>query len=112
MIVFYILIVLYVFFGVVGLQHTDNLFTALLFELIGFLALAFLLVGNIALHYLSTGYFVPLIFVTVVYTILLDTLNFLGSAVISPAWFMLIHLALLFVYLLVSIPMYIMGKNK
>lgn len=107
---FYIAIVVYVFFAVLHVNELQNFLAAMLFEGIGFVILFVLIVGNIVTRGISTGYFVPIVMVTVIYTIILDVVN-MALLLIPNVYFVLINLVLLFVYCIVSIPMYIMGKK-
>lgn len=79
------------------------------FEVIDFLILLFFVFIKMSRNNLKTGYFVPLLVITVLYTIILNTMNFVGIAIMPNAFFMLIHLVVLFVYCSVSVPMYLMG---
>lgn len=109
--IFYVAIVLYVFFAVLNIDTLENCVFALVFETIGFFALAYFIYCNMFLQPLKVGYFVPLVMVTVIYTIVLDVVNIAYVASISGVLFLLIHLVVLFVYSLVSIPMYLMGRR-
>lgn len=108
---FYAAIVLYVFLGVIHIHMLHNFVTGMIFEAIGFAFLVLLVLGNIISHPIKTGYFVPIVIATVCYTILLDVLNIVGSMTMISSFFTLLHMILLFVYCLVFIPMYIMGKR-
>lgn len=108
---FYVIIILYVMFGVIHISELDNFIAALLFEAIGFLALGAVILGSIFSTTFKVGYLVPLIMVTVIYTVLLDIVNIAFVARVGSAGFVLIHLILLFFYCLVSIPMYLMGRR-
>lgn len=111
LLVFYVAIILYIFFGVIHIQVLHNYVTGMVFEIIGFGFLGFLVLGNMLSHSIKTGYSVPIVMVTIIYTILLDTLNIAGSLTMPGPFFTLFHLILLFVYCLVLIPMYVMGKR-
>ncbi|SFR64850.1 hypothetical protein [[Clostridium] aminophilum] len=107
----YIVIIMYVFMMVLRIQNMENFETAIGFEIVGFALLAYFILGNIGSNRIKTGYFVPLLMVTVIYTILLDTINIAFVAKISNVMFVLIHFVVLLVYCIVSIPMYILGKR-
>lgn len=109
--IFYVTIVLYVLFAVLNIDTLENYASALVFETIGFFALAYLIYSNIFLRSMKVGYLVPLVMVTVIYTIVLDIVNIVYIASISSVLFILIHLVVLFVYCFVSIPMYLMGRK-
>lgn len=81
------------------------------FEIIGFLALAYFIFCNMFSNPIKVGYFVPLVMTTVIYTIVLDVINIACITSVSSVFFTLIHLVILFVYCLVSIPMYLMGRR-
>lgn len=81
------------------------------FGIIGFLALAYFIFCNMFSNPIKVGYFVPLVMTTVIYTIVLDVINIACITSVSSVFFTLIHLVILFVYCLVSIPMYLMGRR-
>lgn len=108
---FYIVIIMYIFFEILHIDTLKNFQSAMLFEIIGFVLLAYFILGNIALKPIKTGYFVPLMTVVILYTIILDVVNIAMVAHISHAKFVLINLIVLFIYCLISIPMYIMGRR-
>lgn len=81
------------------------------FGIIGFLALAYFIFCNMFSNPVKVGYFVPLVMTTVIYTIVLDVINIACITSVSSVFFTLIHLVVLFVYCLVSIPMYLMGRR-
>ncbi len=109
--VLYVTIVIYVLFVVLQIDIIANLGVALISEIIGFFVLAWLIYGNILFGFVKTGYFIPLILAAVVYTIILSVLNFWAVLTMPTIVFTLVHLLLLFVYCIVSIPMYIMGRK-
>ena len=99
------------FFAVLHIDALANFISAMTFEIIGFCLLTYFVLGNILAKPIKTGYFVPLILVTVVYTIALDVINLACVATMSNVFFVLVNLVLLFIYCLVSIPMYTMGRR-
>lgn len=109
MLAFYFFIVMFAFFEILKIDLLENFFTAIIFEIIGFAILACLVLVKILSKQIKLGYFVPLVIVTVVYTILINLMNFVGITFVPNAFFTLIHLVVLFVYCLLSIPMFIMG---
>lgn len=110
-IAFYVVIIMYVFFAVLHIDTLANFISAMIFEIIGFCLLTYFALGNILTKPIKTGYFVPLILTTVVYTIALDVVNLACVVTMSNVFFVLVNLILLFIYCLVSIPMYIMGRR-
>ena len=108
---FYIGIIMYVFFAVLHRDTLANFTCAMAFELIGFLLLAGFIMGNILFQRIKTGFFVPLIVITVIYTILLHVVNIAFIAAVPTVFFVLINFCLLFIYCLLSMPMYIMGRK-
>ncbi len=109
--IFYIGIVLFVFFAVLHIENLSNFWSALIFELVGFAFLAYFIIVNFSSKPIKTGYFVPLVLITVIYTVILDVVNFALITIVPDVFFILIHLVLLFIYCVVSIPMFIMGKR-
>lgn len=108
---FYIAIVMYVFFAILHIDTLANFESAMVFEIIGFVLLTFFVLGNILSKPIKTGYFVTLIIVTVIYTVILDLINLSLITTMPHAFFVLTNFILLFIYCLISIPMYFMGKR-
>ena len=77
----------------------------------GLVILAFMFVWNFLFRTVKLGYYVPILVITFIYTILLDVLNLAGICVIAGSLFLLLHLVLLFVYCLIAAPMYVMGRK-
>ena len=90
---FYIAIIMYVFFDILNIDTLANFSSALTFEIIGFCIL------------------VPLIMVTVMYTVALDVINLAYVTTMAHEFFVLINLILLCIYFVIAIPMYIMGRR-
>ena len=111
LVLFYIAIVLFVLFGIIKEDTIDNFKSAVAFEVAGFVFLILLILGNVIAKPIITGYFVPLITVSVLYTIILNIVNLALIDKISNKYFILINLILLFMYCLTSIPMYFVGRR-
>lgn len=109
---FYIGIIMYVMFRILHVEVLANFETAIAFEVIGFLLLICFVLCGICAGALKVGYYVPLMIATILYTIILDMINFLCVTEMRHIWFVLLHFVLLFVYCLISIPMYIMGRDN
>lgn len=108
---FYVVIVMYVIISVLNLNTANNFVCGLVFEIIGFFILLTVITCNLFGKAIKTGYLIPIIMSTVVYTILLDALNFAGMLSLSNPIFTLLHLVLLFITLLIVMPMLVMGKR-
>lgn len=108
---FYIGIIIYVFLEVLNADTLANFGIAMTFEIIGFLLLIYFAVGNFLLKKIKTGFFVPLVMATVIYTVILDVINIACIGTMPKVLFILLNLSLLFVYCLVSMPMYFMGRK-
>lgn len=108
---FYMAIVMYIFFSISHIDTLKNFEVALTFEIIGFVLLGYFVLGNILSKPIKTGYFVPLIMVTVIYTIILDIVNLVCVVTVPNALFILLNLIILFIYCMISVPMYIMGRR-
>lgn len=108
---FYYAIVLYVLFNIAHIYISKNFVCSLVFEGIGFAALLFVLLINSISKSIKTGYYIPLVISTILYSLLLSFLNLSGAFIIPDVFFFLIHMVLLFLYLLIAIPMFIMGKQ-
>ena len=111
LIAFYAVIVMYTLFFVLNIKTLENYPTALMFECIGIGLLAFFILGNILWKPMKIGYFVPLIAVTILYIICLNAINMALVSTLRRELFVLSNLGILFVYCLVSLPMYVMGKR-
>lgn len=108
---FYFLIVLYIFFAILHIDALKNFETALAFELVGFVLLLYFILGNIILKPIKIGFNIPILITTVLYTVFLNGINMVFIATMPNVYFILIHLILLFIYCIISIPMYIMGRR-
>lgn len=108
----YIALIMYLFFVVVHVDLVSNFITAIIFQMFGFIVLAYFIIGGILIKPLKIGYFVPLLMVTVVYSIVLDVLSLALVANMPRFLFFFINLFLLFIYSVVAIPMYIMGRKE
>lgn len=108
---FYIAITLYILFAIVEIDALENFIAGMIFEFIAFIMLCVVIFGKILLGNFETGYFIPLVMVTIVYVALVNVLNMFLVALIPSVVFVLIHLVLLFVYCFVAVPMFIMGKK-
>lgn len=111
MFIFYCAIIMYVFFEVQNIDAVDNWIVSLIFEIIGFLFLGGYIIGHVVRGSIKTGYIVPLVFVTIIYTIILNVVNLICIFQVNNHMFVLMNLILLFVYLLISLPMYIIGRK-
>lgn len=111
LLMFYIGIIMYIFFAVLHIDTLANFEFALVFEIIGFLLLGGLILTNIFSKNINVGAFAPLVMVTVIYTIILDMINIVCIMVIPYVFLILFNVMLLFIYCLVSIPIYILGKR-
>lgn len=108
---FYIAIIMYVFFPILHIDTLANFESAMVFEIIGFVLLVYFILGNIFSKPIKTGYFVPLVMVTIIYTVILDIINLALIISMPHLFFVLTNLIVLFVYCLISISMYIMGRR-
>lgn len=112
LLLFYFTIVMYVFLAVMHVEVLHNFVAGMVFESIGFLLLLIFILKSIFSQTMKVGYFVPVLIVMIVYIIVLNILNMLAIAVLPSPVFILLNLVLLFIYCMITIPMYIMGKNK
>ncbi len=108
---FYILIIMYLFFGVLEINELENCFAGMLFQCIGFLVLCVLVLGQIVAKPIKAGYFAPVVLITAFYTLILDLLNCWAIRLMPAPLFFFVHLLLLFVYCIVTVPMYLMGRK-
>lgn len=108
---FYIGIIMYVFFEILHIETLANFESAMAFEIIGFLLLTYFVMDNLISKRIKVGLFVPLVMVTVIYTVILDVINIVCIITMPHVFFVLLNFVLLFIYCLISMPMYIMGKR-
>lgn len=108
---FYIGIILYVFFAILHIETLANFESAMAFEIIGFLLLIYFVMSSLLSKRIKAGFLVPLITVTVIYTVILDVINIVCIIKMPHIFFVLLNFVLLFIYCLISMPMYIMGRR-
>lgn len=108
---FYMFIMMYVFFAIIHIDALDNFIMAMLFEVAGFCVLMGSLWNAFFSKSMKLGFRVPLLMTTVGYTVLLNLINCIGVTAVKSQYFILLHIALLFLYCLVTIPIYIAGKT-
>lgn len=111
LLVFYCVIVAYVLFNIVHIYISENFVCGMIFECIGFSVLLGVVLLNILRKTVKTGYYVSMVISTVAYSLILNLINVFGIFVIPNMFFFLVHMILLFLYLLIEIPMLIMGKQ-
>lgn len=111
MLLFYIIIITYILFNIVHINKYENFICGLIFECIGYIILIGFVIQNIFRKNIKTGYFIPLVLSTVLYTILLDAVNIYGTGDMNNSSFFLVHMMLLFIFLLIALPMFIKGKQ-
>ena len=107
----YFAVVIFSMFGIIKIDTLANFSTSVVFEAIGAVLLIYFIFSSQLQKPIKVGYLVPLIMITVIYTIELDVINIIYVASISSMFFILINLILLFVYCLLTIPMYIIGRR-
>lgn len=107
----YMGIVMYLLFAFLYREGSVNFASAAVFEIISFVPLVYLVISNILSKRIKTGYFVPLVMTAVIYTIVLDVVNIAYTAHMAQPGFILLHLILLFIYCLISMPVFVMGRR-
>lgn len=107
----YIGIIMYVFFAILHIETLANFESAMAFEIIGFLLLIYFVMGNLLSKRIKAGFLVPLVTITVIYTVILDVINIVFIITMPHIFFVLLNFVLLFIYCLISMPMYIMGRR-
>lgn len=108
---FYFFIIIYVFFAILHVDAAKNYVLGMVFQSIGFILLTAVVFANIAFKRIKAGYFIPLVIGTGIYMALLNVLTLLCIATLSTHVFVLLNMVLLFAYCMMSIPMFIMGKQ-
>lgn len=107
---FYCVIIGYILFQVVNLDEHKNFVCGIIFEGIGILMLLITVMFGI-LKKVKIGFLLPVIVCTVIYTIILNSLNFFAYVAMTSNVFFLVHMVVLFIYLLIVVPMFVMGKQ-
>lgn len=107
---FYCVIIGYILFQVVNLDEHKNFVCGIIFEGIGILMLLITVIFGI-LKKVKIGFLLPVIVCTVIYTIILNSLNFFAYVAMTSNVFFLVHMVVLFIYLLIVVPMFVMGKQ-
>lgn len=107
---FYCVIIGYILFQVVNLDEHKNFVCGIIFEGIGILMLLISVIFGI-LKRVKIGFLLPAIVCTVIYTIILNSLNFFAYAVMTSNVFFFAHMVVLFIYLFIIVPMLVMGKK-
>ena len=107
---FYCVIIGYILFQVVNLDEHKNFVCGIIFEGIGILMLLISVIFGI-LKRVKIGFLLPTIVCTAIYTIILNSLNFFAYAIMTSNVFFLAHMVVLFIYLLIIVPMLVMGKK-
>ena len=107
---FYCVIIGYILFQVVNLDEHKNFVCGIIFEGIGILMLLISVIFGI-LKRVKIGFLLPAIVCTAIYTIILNSLNFFAYAIMTSNVFFLAHMVVLFFYLLIIVPMLVMGKK-
>lgn len=107
----YYAIVSYVLFAVLNVYICRNFLCGMIFELFSFAMMICIVLANIVGKALKTGYYIPLVIITFIYTLCVHALNIFGIFIIPSIFFVLINMVLLFIYALVGIPMLIVGKQ-
>lgn len=111
LLLFYATIIMYVFFAIININTLANFGTAMTFEIIGICLLTYFVLGNVLGKNIKTGYLVPLMMVTIIYTVVLDIINLVCVVTMGHVFFVLINLIILFIYCVTAIPMYLMGRR-
>lgn len=109
---FYVAIMLYIMLGMRGIRSYDNFAPAALFEGIGFVIGAFVMFARTFSAKLDIGYYIPVIGVTLIYTVALHVLCVIALGFFSQTFFVLINALLLFAWCAVCLPMVLMGGKK
>ncbi len=110
--VFYTVIIEYISFAVMNIAAYKNFVASMVFQSIGIVLLFIVILGSVAKgKNVKIGFLVPIVICTVIYVAIVNCINFIGVAVMSGTIFVLLHLILLFVYSVIVMPMYIIGKQ-
>lgn len=110
--VFYTATIGYILFGMIRIYDSKNFYTGIFFQLVGTVLLFIaVMLKAIVRRGIDTPYHMAIVLCSVLYTVLLDCLNIFGSCSVPGAMFLLLHMLLLFVYLLIVVPMFITGKQ-
>ncbi len=110
--VLYIIISMCIFLIFSKIDMIENFLTGIFFEVLSIYLCFVFILKNISNHQnKKIGYLVPIVIYTAFYMILMNVLNVWGSLSLNTISFVLSQTVLLFIYFLIVIPMYIMGKQ-
>ena len=108
---FYAAIMLFIMFELRGIKEAANYKAAMLFEGIGFVIGALVILSRSFAAKLDIGFFIPVLGITMLYTVVLHVLCIILLSIFSSKIFLLVNLLLLFVYCLVTVPMVLMNRK-
>lgn len=112
MFVCYVIIAGYIFLVFARIDMIGKLLTGIVFEVLSAIFIFNFIVRSIAKSQsMKTGYLIPIVMCTVLYTLSMNALNIWGSSHLVLVWFVLAHMIWTMTYILIVIPMYIMGKQ-
>lgn len=113
LLVFLFIILSFVWYDVLDLKISSNFMIGMCFWIINCIILILIFpVKMMSARKIEIGFYVPIIMVTIIYTLLLWGLIAFTLTTVEKTFFVLMNLLLLFLYLLIVIPMIINGTNK
>lgn len=106
----YFVITGYLFLAFAKIDMADKTLTGIVFEALGVMFVFIFIVRSIVkVQNMKIGYLVPIVTYTVIYTLFMNVLNIWGNSHLPLVCFTLSHMIWAMIYVLVVIPMYIMG---
>ena len=108
---FYVAIALFVFLEIKRVTQLPNGTPCLIFEGMGFLLAAWALFNRAGSQLIKIGFFVPWLLTIVLYSIALNVFNIVFVDSLDQVYFIFWNLVMLFGYLVITTPMYLLGKK-
>ncbi len=111
LLMFYFVIVSYVYLFMMTWTLMPNYIAGMIYEVIGFLIASYVVLKSVGMPQMKLPYLISILCVTIFYVVICNCINVFGMGTMVTVKFVFLHLVLLFLYCLISIPMYIMGKK-
>lgn len=111
LVAFYFVIVFYFLFAVANIDILENFMAGMVFEAFGAISLVFSVLYGCFGKGQKFGFIVGIIFTSLIYSIVLDIVNTTVIFNVSKTTFVFINLVVLFIYLCIILPIYMMANK-
>lgn len=111
MVIMYFAIVIYSLFNVVNITSKDSWLWTIVFEIIGAMIFIFYIIGVMDSKVIKFGYKVSLGLSVIAYNVIVAIQNIFQIRYPNIAVFIMLQLITLFVFFIISMPMYIIGRK-